>query len=57
MDEQTVDEYFAKWKALYRFGGNCAEEQDAWDLYCLAKKAYEAKHENLSGAIDGQADA
>ena len=37
-----MDEYFAKWNALYRFGGNCAEEQDAWDLYCLAYDAYQA---------------
>jgi hypothetical protein len=44
MDIETVNEYLAKWKGIYHRRGNCAEEQDAWDLYYLAKKAYEAEH-------------
>lgn len=42
MDIETVDEYRAKWAALRIRAGTEAETQEAYALYAMAAKAYQA---------------
>lgn len=39
MDIETVDEYWKRWRDLYR-AGYSQEENDAWFLYDMARTAY-----------------